>query len=74
MVVAEFKNVNYKYPLTDEYALKEINFQFEEGKFYGLIGENGGGKTTLCNLISFSAGIFYVAFIVPGFDADYIVI
>lgn len=51
MVVAEFKNVNYKYPLTDEYALKEINFQFEEGKFYGLIGENGGGKTTLCNLI-----------------------
>lgn len=51
MVVAELKNVNYKYPLTDEYALKDINFQFEEGKFYGLIGENGGGKTTLCNLI-----------------------
>lgn len=51
MVVVELKNVNYKYPLTDEYALKDINFQFEKGKFYGLIGENGGGKTSLCNLI-----------------------
>ena len=51
MVVAELKNVNYKYPLTDNYALNDISFRFEEGKFYGLIGENGGGKTTLCNLI-----------------------
>lgn len=51
MIVAELKNINYKYPLTDDYALQNINFTFEEGKFYGLIGENGGGKTTLCNLI-----------------------
>lgn len=51
MVVAKLKDVNYKYPLTDHYALKNISFEFEEGKFYGLIGENGGGKTSLCNLI-----------------------
>lgn len=51
MIVANLQNVNYKYPLTKEYALRNINYQFESGKFYGLIGENGGGKTTLCNLL-----------------------
>ena len=51
MIVANLQNVNYKYPLTKEYALKNINYKFESGKFYGLIGENGGGKTTLCNLL-----------------------
>lgn len=51
MVVAKLEHVSYKYPLTDEYALKDVNFQFEKGKFYGLLGENGGGKTTLCNLL-----------------------
>lgn len=51
MAVVKLKNINYRYPLTKEYALKDISFEFEEGKFYGLIGENGGGKTTLCSLI-----------------------
>lgn len=51
MAVVKLKNINYKYPLAEEYALKDISFEFEEGKFYGLIGENGGGKTTLCSLI-----------------------
>ncbi len=51
MIVANLQNVNYKYPLTKDYALKNINYKFESGKFYGLIGENGGGKTTLCNLL-----------------------
>lgn len=51
MVVAKLKDINYKYPLAEGYALKDVNFEFEAGKFYGLIGENGGGKTTLCNLI-----------------------
>lgn len=51
MIVAKFKDINYKYPLAESFALKDVNFEFEAGKFYGLIGENGGGKTTLCNLI-----------------------
>lgn len=51
MTVASLRNVKYKYPLTEEYALKNLNYEFEAGKFYGLIGENGGGKTTLCNLL-----------------------
>lgn len=55
----KLNNVNYKYPLTDHYALHNISFHFEKGKFYGLIGENGGGKTTLCNLIRGLVPHFY---------------
>lgn len=51
MAKIELRDVSYKYPLTKHYALKHINYEFETGKFYGVIGENGGGKTTLCNLI-----------------------
>lgn len=51
MSFIELKNVTYRYPYTKEPALKNINLSFEKGKFYGIVGENGGGKTTLCNLV-----------------------
>ena len=28
-------------------VLRDIDFAFEEGKIYGLLGRNGAGKTTL---------------------------
>ena len=33
-------------------VLKDINFEFEKGKIYGLLGRNGAGKTTLFNCIN----------------------
>lgn len=33
-------------------VLRDINFSFEEGKIYGLLGRNGAGKTTLFNCIN----------------------
>ena len=33
-------------------VLRDINFTFEEGKIYGLLGRNGAGKTTLFNCIN----------------------
>ena len=51
MAYIELKNVTYTYPLMKQPALKNITASFEHGKFYGVIGENVGGKTTLCNLI-----------------------
>ncbi len=51
MAKIELRDVSYKYPYTRDLALKEITYTFDSGKFYGIIGENGGGKTTLCNLI-----------------------
>ena len=45
-------------------VLKDINFEFEKGKIYGLLGRNGAGKTTLFNCINedldVDAGDFYI--------------
>lgn len=45
-------------------VLKGINFEFKEGKIYGLLGRNGAGKTTLFNClnedIEIDSGEFYL--------------
>ncbi len=51
MAYIELNNVTYFYPFTKQPALKDVNCSFEKGKFYGIVGENGGGKTSLCNLV-----------------------
>ena len=33
-------------------VLRDLNFTFEEGKIYGLLGRNGAGKTTLFNCLN----------------------
>lgn len=45
-------------------VLKDIDFTFEEGRIYGLLGRNGAGKTTLFNClnrdIKADSGSFYI--------------
>lgn len=57
--VIECKNVTYSYPLTKEPAIKNLNLKIEQGKFYGVVGENGSGKTTFCALLRGFAPSFY---------------
>ena len=33
-------------------ALEDVNFYLEKGKIYGLLGENGAGKSSLMNILS----------------------
>lgn len=46
----KFKNVSFKYD--DEYILKDFSFEISKPGLYGIVGENGSGKTTIFNLIS----------------------
>lgn len=45
-------------------VLKDVSFQFEKGKIYGLLGKNGSGKTTFFNClnrdIKMTGGEFYL--------------
>lgn len=48
----EFKNVSFKYPKTNFYALKNISFKFKVGERLAIVGMNGSGKTTLIKLLT----------------------
>lgn len=43
---------NLKKDFDKKEVLKNISFEFEEGKIYGLLGRNGAGKTTLFNCLN----------------------
>jgi len=45
----EYKNVSFKYK--DEYVLRNINLKVEKGKSVALVGQSGGGKSTLVDLL-----------------------
>lgn len=47
----QLKNVSYKYPNTNQYALKNINLSLSSNDIVAFVGENGSGKTTLIKII-----------------------
>jgi subfamily B ATP-binding cassette protein MsbA len=47
----EFKNLSFRYPGANEWALKNINVKIEPGQTVALVGASGGGKSTFANLI-----------------------
>lgn len=55
---------NLKKNFEKKEVLKDINFEFEKGKIYGLLGRNGAGKTTFFNClnedIDIDAGEFFI--------------
>ena len=46
----QFKNVSFKYPNSNEYALKNVSFYIPEGKTLAIVGRTGSGKSTIVNL------------------------
>ena len=47
----EFKDVSFKYPGADIWALHHVNMKFKVGKRLAIVGENGSGKTTFIKLL-----------------------
>ncbi|MBS1551351.1 MAG: ABC transporter ATP-binding protein [Bacteroidetes bacterium] len=47
----EFRNVSFRYPLSGNFVLKNINLRIRKGTTLGIIGQTGSGKSTLINLI-----------------------
>lgn len=45
----EFKDVTFSFPDTE--ILEDVSFTLNDGEFIGILGPNGGGKTTFLRLI-----------------------
>jgi ATP-binding cassette subfamily B protein len=49
--VIEFRNVSFRYPRSDTYALKKINITIKANRKIAIVGENGSGKSTFVKLL-----------------------
>ncbi len=54
MALLELKDVSYSYSNNTEKknVLNNVNVNFEQGKFYAIIGKSGSGKSTLLSLMA----------------------
>jgi ATP-binding cassette, subfamily B, bacterial len=48
----EFRRVGFRYPESEEWALRDIDLTIRPGEKIALVGPNGAGKTTLIKLLS----------------------
>ncbi|MDE7249650.1 MAG: ATP-binding cassette domain-containing protein, partial [Lachnospiraceae bacterium] len=47
----EFRNVSFKYPGQEDYALRNVSMTFHAGQRLAVVGVNGSGKTTFIKLL-----------------------
>ncbi|MCI9143852.1 MAG: ABC transporter ATP-binding protein, partial [Lachnospiraceae bacterium] len=47
----EFRNVTFRYPGTEKYALKHFSMKLRIGERMAIVGMNGSGKTTMIKLL-----------------------
>ena len=52
MTILKMNNVNYSYNSSKEKVLKDLNIEFESGKFYAVIGKSGSSKSTFLSLLA----------------------
>lgn len=52
MSVLKLENLSYSYHGTQIKVLDALNYEFENGKIYCIMGKSGAGKTTLLSLLS----------------------
>lgn len=51
-IALKANDISFQYPDNDELTLKNISFELYSGEALGVLGPNGGGKTTLMKILS----------------------
>ncbi|NOY63929.1 MAG: ATP-binding cassette domain-containing protein [Nitrospirae bacterium] len=47
----EYRDVSFRYPTSETYALRHINLKIRKGDIIALVGQSGAGKTTFVDLL-----------------------
>lgn len=50
--IIEFREVSFKYPKSETYALKDVSITLQAGEKLSIVGLNGAGKTTFIKLLT----------------------
>jgi energy-coupling factor transporter ATPase len=50
--IVSCENLTYSYPGSERAALADVTFELRAGEYVGLVGPNGGGKSTLVRLLN----------------------
>nr|WP_207921998.1 ABC transporter ATP-binding protein [Saccharopolyspora terrae] len=64
----ELRAVSFRYPGTEQYALREVNLRVQPGETVALVGATGAGKSTLIKLIARFYDVSEGAVLVDGTD------
>ncbi len=59
MIAVELKDVSFSYATAKRNTLSGVSFKVQKGSLCAIVGANGSGKTTICNLIRGFAPHFY---------------
>lgn len=52
MSLLKLDNISYRYDNNSPLVIKNLSYEFEEGKVYAIVGKSGAGKTTLLSVLS----------------------
>jgi ABC-2 type transport system ATP-binding protein len=52
MIAAKVEGLSKRYPKRENYAVKDVSFEVNEGEIFAIIGPNGAGKTTTIRMLA----------------------
>jgi energy-coupling factor transporter ATP-binding protein EcfA2 len=50
--IIQLEDVSYKYPRSKRWAVTHLNLTINRGEFIAVMGENGAGKSTFCQMLN----------------------
>lgn len=64
----ELKEVSFRYPNADRWALQKVSFSIPKGKLIALVGASGSGKSTIADLLPRFHDLSYGGILLDGID------